>query len=428
MVQGPLRNLIQGPLTREAIHLRVRDVLTDAGWQWGLIPFELPYFLKSLVQAVPFATMSRGSDKLAWAGNPRGSFDLKSAYSMSLGDENNPRLKLGWVWKLETLPRIKSFIWRCAHNSVGVKGCLLRRGIGDDDRCPICRVESESILHALRDCARVKDVWIQLGVGWQNREFWNDDLQDWLRSNGKDNSSHGGFNWRILFPIAVWSIWKCRNQCVFNGKSYNPRLAACIRDQAVEFLCYVAPPRQAVCNVIKRIRWERPPIGWKKLNTDGSSLGSNGQAGCGGTVRDEHGRWLAGFSKSIGSANAFVAELWGLRDGLALCSNLNIQCLLVEVDSSALVLALLNPKYVNLIVSPLLDDCRHLLSCFPQVQINHCFRQANRCADVMARMGSAHCVDASVFHSPPVDVLEAFEADLNGLFFDRSCPVLAVAP
>ena len=188
-VQGPLRKLIQGPLTREAIHLRVRDVLTDAGWQWGLIPFELPYDLKSLIQAVPFSTMSRGSDKLAWAGNPRGSFDLKSAYSMSLVDENNPRLKLGWVWKLETLPRIKSFIWRCAHNSVGVKGCLVRRGMGEDDSCPICQVESESILHALRDCARVKAVWIQLGVRWQNREFWSDDLQEWLRFNGKDSSS-----------------------------------------------------------------------------------------------------------------------------------------------------------------------------------------------------------------------------------------------
>ena len=125
-----------------------------------------------------------------------------------------------------------------------------------------------------------------------------------------------------------------------------------------------------------------------------------------------------GFSKFIDSASAFVAEMWGLRDGLVLCSNLNIQCLLVEVDSSALVLVLLNPEYVNLVVSPLLDDCRHLLSYFLQVQIKHCFRQANRCADVMARMGSAHCLDVSVFHSPPVDVLEAFEADLNGLFFE----------
>ena len=192
-------------------------------------------------------------------------------------------------------------------------------------------------------------------------------MQEWLSSNRKDSSSRGGFQWRILFPIAVWSIWKCRNQFVFNGKSQNPRLAACIRDQAVELLFYAVSPRQSVCNVIKRIRWERPPSGWKKLNTDGSSLGSNGRAGCGGTVRDEHGRWLVGFTKHIGSASAFVVEMWGLRNGLFLCNNLNIQCLIVEVDARAFVHALLNPEYVNFVVSPLLDDCRHLLSRFHQV-------------------------------------------------------------
>ena len=45
----------------------------------------------------------------------------------------------------------------------------------------------------------------------------------------------------------------------------------------------------------------------------------------------------------------------------------------------------------------------------------------------MARMGSAHCLEFSIFHSPPVDVLEAFEVDLNGMFFDRICLYCAVA-
>lgn len=117
-------------------------------------------------------------------------------------------------------------------------------------------------------------------------------------------------------------------------------------------------------NVIKRIRWERPPIGCKKLNIDGSRLGIIGRAGYGGVVRNEHGRWIVGFSKHNNSASIFVAEMWGLRDGLILCSNLNIQCLIVEVDARALVDALLNSDYVNIVVSPLLDDCRHLLSRF----------------------------------------------------------------
>ena len=41
-----------------------------------------------------------------------------------------------WIWKLDTLPKIKTFLWRCVHNSIGVKTCLARRGFGDDEGCP----------------------------------------------------------------------------------------------------------------------------------------------------------------------------------------------------------------------------------------------------------------------------------------------------
>ena len=41
--------------------------------------------------------------------------------------------------------------------------------------------------------------------------------------------------------------------------------------------------------VLKSIRWEKPNTGWKKLNTDGSSVDSLGLAGGGGVVRDEQG-------------------------------------------------------------------------------------------------------------------------------------------
>ena len=110
----------------------------------------------------------------------------------------------------------------------------------------------------------------------QNQDFWSNDLQEWLRSNGKDSSIREDFQWRIIFPIAVWSTWKSRNQNVFNKKSQNPRLSANIRAQAFEFLCYATSSRHSVCNVIKRIQWERPPIGWKKLNTNDPRLGSIG--------------------------------------------------------------------------------------------------------------------------------------------------------
>ena len=70
----------------------------------------------------------------------------------------------GWIWNLNALPRIKTFLWLCAHGSIGVKACLMRRGVVKEESCLICQGTSESILHVLRDCHKIKEVWRQLGI------------------------------------------------------------------------------------------------------------------------------------------------------------------------------------------------------------------------------------------------------------------------
>ena len=208
---------------------------------------------------------------------------------------------------------------------------------------------------------------------------------------------------------------------VFDGKSKDPKLALVIVNQALEFFRCLSSPRLLTQNVMMRIRWEKPIQSWWKLNTDGSYCGNTSLAGCGGVVRDDAGRWVIGFSRSIDMTNSFAVELWGLREGLLLCNNLNITSLEIELDAKSIVDALGNPSHVNNIISPLLDDCRLLISRILQVCIKHCFRQANRCADSLARM--SYCLDAnfSTFDSPPVDLIDVVEDDLNGMFFNRVC-------
>ena len=76
---------------------------------------------------------------------------------------------------------------------------------------------------------------------------------------------------------------------------------------ALEFMYCVTSPQNLVCKTSKRIRWEKPPSGWKKLNTDESSIGCMERAGCGGVIRDEHGNWVAGFTRHVGATNSFAA-------------------------------------------------------------------------------------------------------------------------
>lgn len=58
------------------------------------------------------------------------------------------------------------------------------------------------------------------------------------------------------------------------------------------------------------------------VNTNGAFKVASADAGCGGVLWDISGRWISGFSKCIGLCNVFVAELWGVYEGLKLCYSL----------------------------------------------------------------------------------------------------------
>ena len=77
-----------------------------------------------------------------------------------------------------------------------------------------------------------------------------------------------------------------------------------------------------------------------------------------------------------------MAELWGLRDGLMMCCNLNISShLVVKLDAKSIVDVLGKFDYVNNVISLILYDWRLLVSCFYWIKFNYYYRQANRCAN-----------------------------------------------
>ena len=73
------------------------------------------------------------------------------------------------------------------------------------------------------------------------------------------------------------------------------------------------------------------------MNTDGAAVGNPGRVGCGGLIKNKHGEWLGGFSRSIGCSNSFMAELWGLRDGLNLCNEMQLSVVDVQLDAKAVI-------------------------------------------------------------------------------------------
>jgi hypothetical protein len=63
----------------------------------------------------------------------------------------------------------------------------------------------------------------------------------------------------------------------------------------------------------------------------------NNFAGCGGLLRNSNGQWLGGFSRHLGTCTAYIAELWGVLDGLKFAYVRGFKKIELHIDSNVVV-------------------------------------------------------------------------------------------
>ena len=131
-------------------------------------------------------------------------------------------------------------------------------------------------------------------------------------------------------------------------------------------------------------------------------LGNPGRAGGGGLIRNSDGVWIRGYSRSIGYTTSVMTELWALRDGLTLAIQLGIRNLEVKLDAKVIVEMLNNADSSNKKFSPLLLSCRSLMTSLSHIRVAHVFREANRCADYLAKNGCYMREDFVILMFPPL--------------------------
>lgn len=73
------------------------------------------------------------------------------------------------------------------------------------------------------------------------------------------------------------------------------------------------------------LRWKPFVEGYVKLNINGSYKARMQQAGVSGVLRDSHGKWIVGFTITLGLTICILVEIWGLFRGLKLAQVTNFQ-------------------------------------------------------------------------------------------------------
>ena len=91
-----------------------------------------------------------------------------------------------------------------------------------------------------------------------------------------------------------------------------------------------------------------------------------------------------------------MAELWALRDGLILAKELGLNNLISELDALSVVL-LMNNNTSNMLMEPLLTDCKNLLKAIPNKRVVYAYQEANQCVDALAKLGATSLTSFVVF-------------------------------
>ena len=218
-----------------------------------------------------------------------------------------------------------------------------------------------------------------------------------------------------LFIFGLWTLWLNRNSVAFQGRQPNPSIAKICIAKTAEFHFLIQGTDAQNKKIQHPVSWTKLDLGWFKLNTNASVLLSSNCACGGGLIRDSYGSWIRGFSRLIGASNCLLAELWALRDGITMAKNLNIAKLVINVNATEVISLFSKPSSDNRLTQPIVDDCRNMLQVFQEYHRQHCFRETNKVADLLAKLGCGQSEPSISYVTPPFVVMEVLSFDCNAV-------------
>ncbi|KAE8803473.1 hypothetical protein D1007_20702 [Hordeum vulgare] len=176
--------------------------------------------------------------------------------------------------------------------------------------------------------------------------------------------------------------------------------------------------------VVALVSWSRPPMGWCKLNFDGSvKRDGSGRATIGGVIRNSSGQAILAYAERTEHAGVGVVEARALMRGLELALAMGCTSLVVEGDDLTLVTLLRGESRHTRIPAAMEGEIVQLLGCFRICEVQHVYREGNQVADALCHE-AYRCpgVWRTAERPLPLAVWAKVEGDRGGFVYKRLRP------
>ncbi|CAM8975255.1 unnamed protein product [Rhodiola kirilowii] len=241
---------------------------------------------------------SDGGEDVRWLAESDGRFSTRSAYKAlkstkdqvkanQCGEQaDKRRVKLFWqaIWKSNVQPKVRFFAWRLYHDYLPSVDNLVKRGMREIGKCPVCGLRGEKTMHSLLYCCWAQIFWKEMSFNCSFLNYRFHEPGDWLWFCV---FGHDALELRMILQGAR-TIWFNRNIMLFGKNGQSPFIAARYTRQRA-WSTHNGELKLTVTDLSEGASWLRPRKGVVKINVDGACESASKKAGVGIICRDELG-------------------------------------------------------------------------------------------------------------------------------------------
>ncbi|XP_074352682.1 uncharacterized protein LOC141691828 [Apium graveolens] len=290
------------------------------------------------------------------------------------------------IWRIKAPAKVLNLIWRAASGLLPTLVSLSQKHVPVTTACPVCDGADETILHALVTCPKAALLWQSIISDVQ--QYVQGDFFDWLdgtlRQVNKDR--------RALVGTIAWSIWKGRNEKVWNNRSSSVNSMLYLANnyltqwRATQSHSFVILPRAGLAED-GAMSWVKPQGTEVKVNVDAALFNEHVSFGVGMVARDGRGDLLQARTVVLnGLVQPELTEVMAIKEVLSWMETNGWQEGVIETYCLVAAQAIRSKVEMHSPFGVIVRECRQVLSRLNKVVLLFVRWSANMAAHVVAKM------------------------------------------